>query len=167
MNEILQKIKEFSSRHDIPIFGICRSSQLENAAPPAEAAEALADRVVAMHECDGARDVAEAYPLSVFPDALGMTPYGRECLLPYGNFVFNSMGPRNALLEASLAELARIANFSPFHFHRLFRAMTGESAAGLVRRLRLVAWFALPARKKLLSRRRLSRQRQSLYPKIA
>jgi epoxyqueuosine reductase QueG len=34
MNEILQKIREFSSRHDIPIFGICRSSQLENAAPP-------------------------------------------------------------------------------------------------------------------------------------
>jgi len=72
----------------------------------AAAAEGLAERVVAMGACDGVRDIAEAYPLSVFPDAVGMTPHGRECLLPYGNFVFNSMGPRNARLEASLAELA-------------------------------------------------------------
>jgi AraC-like DNA-binding protein len=39
--------------------------------------------------------------------------------------------------EHSLAELARIAHFSPFHFHRIFRGITGESVAGLVRRLRL------------------------------
>jgi AraC family transcriptional regulator len=30
-----------------------------------------------------------------------------------------------------------VAHFSPFHFHRIFRGMTGESVAGLVRRLRL------------------------------
>ena len=45
------------------------------------------------------------FPLTVFPDALGIGQEGRESLLPYGNFVFNSMGPRNDLLEASLAEL--------------------------------------------------------------
>jgi AraC family transcriptional regulator len=39
--------------------------------------------------------------------------------------------------DLSVAELARVANFSPFHFHRQFRAVTGESVAGLVRRLRL------------------------------
>jgi AraC family transcriptional regulator len=39
--------------------------------------------------------------------------------------------------ELGVAELARIAYFSPFHFHRVFRGMTGESVAGLVRRLRL------------------------------
>ena len=39
--------------------------------------------------------------------------------------------------ELSLAELAAIAHVSPYHFHRLFRAMTGESVAALVRRLRL------------------------------
>ncbi len=36
-----------------------------------------------------------------------------------------------------LEELARIACFSPFHFHRIFKAMTGESVAAYVRRLRL------------------------------
>ena len=71
----------------------------------AAAAEALAARVAEAGTCDGISDIAEAYPLTVFPDALGMPEAGRENLLPYGNFVFNSMGPRNALLEASLAEL--------------------------------------------------------------
>ena len=71
----------------------------------AAAAEALAARVAEAGTCDGISDIAEAYPLTVFPDALGMPEAGRENLLPYGNFVFNSMGPHNALLEASLAEL--------------------------------------------------------------
>src|ERR1700678_4571880 len=36
-----------------------------------------------------------------------------------------------------LEELARVACFSSFHFHRIFAAMTGETIADLVRRLRL------------------------------
>jgi AraC family transcriptional regulator len=36
-----------------------------------------------------------------------------------------------------LATLARIANFSPWHFHRLFQAVSGETLADCVRRLRL------------------------------
>jgi AraC family transcriptional regulator len=37
----------------------------------------------------------------------------------------------------SLEELARIASFSPYHFHRIFRGMVGESVKEHVRRLRL------------------------------
>ena len=36
-----------------------------------------------------------------------------------------------------LEELAEVACFSPYHFHRIFKAMTGESVAAYVRRLRL------------------------------
>ena len=36
-----------------------------------------------------------------------------------------------------LDELVRIAHFSPYHFHRLFRGMVGESVMEHVRRLRL------------------------------
>ncbi|MGE5647983.1 MAG: AraC family transcriptional regulator [Acidobacteriota bacterium] len=36
-----------------------------------------------------------------------------------------------------LDELAAVANFSPFHFHRIFRGMVGESVKEHVRRLRL------------------------------
>ncbi len=39
--------------------------------------------------------------------------------------------------ELSLPELADVANFSPCHFHRVFRALTGEGVAEHVRRLRL------------------------------
>jgi AraC family transcriptional regulator len=38
-----------------------------------------------------------------------------------------------------LAELARIANLSDYHFHRIFRLMTGETPIAMVRRLRLAA----------------------------
>jgi AraC family transcriptional regulator len=37
----------------------------------------------------------------------------------------------------SLAGLARVAAFSPFHFHRVFRAVTGETLFGFVQRQRI------------------------------
>ena len=39
--------------------------------------------------------------------------------------------------ELSLASLAQIACFSPFHFHRIFQAVTGETLNSHVRRARL------------------------------
>ncbi len=36
-----------------------------------------------------------------------------------------------------LAALAGVANFSPFHFHRIFTIMTGETPADYVRRIRM------------------------------
>jgi len=44
---------------------------------------------------------------------------------------------RNLGDDASLAKLAAIACFSPFHFHRIFSAFVGEPPAEYVRRLRL------------------------------
>lgn len=37
----------------------------------------------------------------------------------------------------TLDELARLAHFSPFHFHRVYRAMVGESVAETARRFRI------------------------------
>lgn len=39
--------------------------------------------------------------------------------------------------DLSLERLARIAAFSPFHFHRVFRAVTGETLAAFIQRHRL------------------------------
>lgn len=39
--------------------------------------------------------------------------------------------------QLSLNELARVACFSPYHFHRVFRGMVGESIGEYLRRLRL------------------------------
>jgi AraC family transcriptional regulator len=43
----------------------------------------------------------------------------------------------NPAASHSVESLAQIANLSPFHFHRIYRAMTGEGLAETVRRLRL------------------------------
>ena len=44
---------------------------------------------------------------------------------------------RNLDEELQLEDLARVAHFSPYHFHRLFRGMVGESLKEHIRRLRL------------------------------
>ncbi len=38
--------------------------------------------------------------------------------------------------ELSLGKLAAVANFSPFHFHRIFRALVGETPNSYVQRIR-------------------------------
>jgi cytochrome P450 len=62
----------------------------------AREADRMIAELVARGEFDAIPDLAEAYPLTVFPDAVGMPPENRRFLLPYGNMVFNSFGPRNA-----------------------------------------------------------------------
>ncbi|WP_037028286.1 AraC family transcriptional regulator [Psychromonas aquimarina] len=44
---------------------------------------------------------------------------------------------RNIERDLSLEEIAESASFSMFHFHRIFKAVVGETAAGFTRRLRL------------------------------
>ena len=39
--------------------------------------------------------------------------------------------------ELSLQDLARVASFSPFHFHRIFRAMVGETLGHFIQRVRI------------------------------
>lgn len=70
----------------------------------ASAADTLIDELLARGTFDAMRDLAEAYPLTVFPDAVGMPAENRRFLLPYGNMVFNSFGPRNAFFEAALTD---------------------------------------------------------------
>src|SRR3954462_8731071 len=45
-------------------------------------AEAKVDELLARERFDGVADLAESYPLSVFPDAMGLSRQGRENLLP-------------------------------------------------------------------------------------
>lgn len=72
--------------------------------------EAAADRIardlVARGRFDAATDLAQALPLAVFPDAVGLTTDGREHLLLYAALNFNSLGPRNAIWQEA-ADAAR------------------------------------------------------------
>jgi 4-methoxybenzoate monooxygenase (O-demethylating) len=66
-------------------------------------ADTLVEGLLERGNIDVVADLAEAYPLAVFPDALGMARENRRFLLPYGDMVFNSFGPRNALFEKAVA----------------------------------------------------------------
>jgi cytochrome P450 len=68
----------------------------------AAAAEARIDELLERREIDAIADLAEAYPLSVFPDAMGLKQEGREHLLPYAGVVFNAFGPPNELRQSAI-----------------------------------------------------------------
>jgi cytochrome P450 len=74
-------------------------------------AELLVARLVEQREFDGVKDLAEAYPLKVFPDAVGISGEGRENLLPYGSMVFNSFGPRNDLFNQAMANAGPVRDW--------------------------------------------------------
>ena len=55
-----------------------------------------------------------------------------------------------------LEAVAQAAGFSPFHFHRIFRVLVGESVAEFVKRVRLERALVLLTRKDWTTRRRAS-----------
>jgi cytochrome P450 len=74
-------------------------------------AERLVERLVAQREFDGIADLSEAFPLKMFPDAVGIAEEGRENLLPYGSMVFNSFGPRNDLFDKAMANAGPVRDW--------------------------------------------------------
>lgn len=72
-------------------------------------AEALVDELAGDREFDAVPALAEAFPLRVFPDAVGIPQDGREHLLPYGNHLFNAFGPPNDLVAAGAPRVAELS----------------------------------------------------------
>ncbi|WLP90701.1 cytochrome P450 [Gordonia sp. NB41Y] len=77
-----------------------------------EDADRLVDDVLATsNTVDAVPALAQAFPLRVFPDAVGLQQEGRENLLPYGNHTFNAFGPHNSLVEAGQARVAELSGW--------------------------------------------------------
>jgi 4-methoxybenzoate monooxygenase (O-demethylating) len=66
------------------------------------------DKALELGTFDAVTELSIAYPLKVFPDAVGIAAEEREMLLPYGSMVFNTMGPKNDLYHAALAPVDKI-----------------------------------------------------------
>lgn len=62
-------------------------------------ADGLVDELLARGEVDGITDLAQAYPLRIFPPTIGLPVRGREHLLLYAMATFNAFGPRNHVFE--------------------------------------------------------------------
>ena len=117
----------------------------------AAAAEAKIDELLQRGSFDAIADLAESYPLSVFPDAMGLRQEGREHLLPYAAVAFNAFGPPNELRrtaiegssphQAYVAEQCQRHNLTPGGFGACVHAsvdtgdITAEEAPLLVRSL--------------------------------
>lgn len=70
-----------------------------------EAARRLVDEVLVDDEFDAVPALAEAFPLRVFPAAVGLAPeLDWHRLLAYGDHMTNAFGPRNDLVVAGEAE---------------------------------------------------------------
>jgi 4-methoxybenzoate monooxygenase (O-demethylating) len=80
--------------------------------------ELLARGTVAGSTVDGVTDIAQAFPLRVFPRAVGITEDCGEQLLAYGDMAFNAFGPRNHLQEVSMAQAQPVAAWIAAHCTR-------------------------------------------------
>lgn len=69
-------------------------------------ADALVDSLLGTGPFDAVPALAEAFPLAVFPDLIGLREQGREALIPYATVAFNAFGPRNALLAETMEAAA-------------------------------------------------------------
>jgi cytochrome P450 len=73
-------------------------------------ADTLVASLAAQGSFDAVRDLAEVFPMRVFPDLIGLPQEGRAHLLDYAAASFNAFGPRNAIFqESDLAAQAAIA----------------------------------------------------------
>ncbi|MWA01700.1 cytochrome P450 [Actinomadura sp. LD22] len=74
-------------------------------------AERLLDEVLSGSEFDAVPRLAEAFPLRVFPDAVGLGRDGRENLLPYGDHLFNAFGPENDLVRKGQPRMPEVSGW--------------------------------------------------------
>jgi 4-methoxybenzoate monooxygenase (O-demethylating) len=65
-------------------------------------AGALVEALLERGEIDGVTDLAEAFPVAVFPRAVGMTDVHPRHVVDYGACVFNAMGPDNRIRQEAI-----------------------------------------------------------------
>lgn len=87
----------------------------------------IIDRVLQLGSFDAVAELTQTYPLKVFPDAVGLADDEREMLLPYGNMVFNTMGPKNDFYHAALAPVGEVL---PWVMRRCERAALRPGSLG-------------------------------------
>jgi cytochrome P450 len=83
-------------------------------------AERLLDQLLADGpvEIDAHGELAKAYVLRVFPDALGLGEEGRENLVRFGHAQFNAFGPENEIYRESVESAAEVFAWVAEHSRR-------------------------------------------------
>lgn len=75
------------------------------------AAERLVDQLLEKSEIEGVVDLAEAFPTTVFPKAVGMKDVHERHLVDYGAIVFNAVGPDNERRRAAMERAPEVGGW--------------------------------------------------------
>lgn len=95
-----------------------------------DTAEPLVDALLERGTFEGVTDLAEAFPVSVFPPAVGMRDVDQRNLVDYGACVFNAMGPDNRMRRWALE---RNAEISPWIMAACARdRLTGDGIGAMI-----------------------------------
>lgn len=76
-----------------------------------DTAEALVDQLLEQSEIEGVTDLAEAFPTTVFPRAVGMKDVNPRHLVDYGAIVFNAVGPDNDLRRRAMSRAPEVGGW--------------------------------------------------------
>jgi cytochrome P450 len=102
---------------DPPLHNRTRSALMRVVSGPAaramrdtfhEEADRLIDRALALGTLDAIPELVQRFPLTVFPDAVGLAAEGRENLLTYGAMVFGAFGPVTPWYENLMLQAPRV-----------------------------------------------------------
>lgn len=105
---------------DPPVHGVLRGVLNERMSPGGLererggielAAEALVDRLVEMVEFDTVTDMAQAYPVGIVLDLIGVPHDVRPKLLGWADAMFNTFGPPNERTQKSFPLLQELATY--------------------------------------------------------
>lgn len=92
-------------------------------------ADRLIKNLVQKKEIDVVSDLAEAFPTSVFPQAVGIKEPDARKLIDYGAMVFNAIGPDNALRKQTMGMASEIVPWINEHCQRDQLTDNGMGAA--------------------------------------
>lgn len=71
-------------------------------------AETIIGGLIKQGRFEAVAELAEAFPVAVFPKAVGMVDSDRRRLVDYGAMVFNALGPDNMFRRAAMAQVPDI-----------------------------------------------------------
>jgi cytochrome P450 len=92
-------------------------------------ADRLFDEALRKGVFDAIPDLVQPFPLTVFPDAVGLAKEGRENLLTYGSMVFGGFGPSTPWYEALMTDAPAVSEWILAHCARDALAPVGLGAS--------------------------------------
>ena len=105
-------------------------ARLQQLRPAFEAqADALIDEALERGTLDAIPDLTQRFPLTVFPDAVGMKPEDRSPMLAYGSMVFGGFGPSTPWYEELMKQAPEVSAWIMARCQRDTLAPDGIGAA--------------------------------------